>query len=163
MSQDSSTYQSPQHVARMSFLAIRRFEGYQRTVLDRVSAHKKGDRRTLFPHFATVRDPGWSSGSLSRKSRRANLRTNSRTFSGSLPLVQRPYWIEDRVSLRVIQLERLDKPRLLTGPCQHVQTPEGPARRHWYVGRTVTSPSVAHITVQQLGVQQIRTTGRTRT
>jgi hypothetical protein len=92
-SQDTSTYQSPQQIVGMCFPAIRRREGYPRTVLDRLSVHKKGDGLTLFLHFAMLRDPGWSSGSVSRKSRvDGHLRTNSRTFSGSPHLVQRrPY------------------------------------------------------------------------
>src|SRR5258708_34806755 len=80
----------------LDFLAIRRFEGYPRMILDRVPLHKKGDRRTLFPYFALLRDPGWSSRSLSRKSWvNGHLRTNLRKNSGSPHLVQRPSWMEE--------------------------------------------------------------------
>ncbi len=43
-----------------------------------------------------LREPGWSGGSLSRKSLvKERLRTNSGTFAGVLHLVQRSYWIEE--------------------------------------------------------------------
>ena len=51
MGRNSSTYQSPQHVAEMGFLAIQRFEGYPRTALDRVLVHKKGGLTHLPPAF----------------------------------------------------------------------------------------------------------------
>ena len=57
-SQDSSTYRLPQHVAGLGFFAIMRFEGYPKGVIDRVSVHIKGDLRTLFLHFALLRDSG---------------------------------------------------------------------------------------------------------
>ena len=61
-SQDLSTYQIPEHVAQLSFLEIRIFEGYPRKFLERGSVHRKGDRRTLFLHLAMLGDPGWRSG-----------------------------------------------------------------------------------------------------
>ena len=133
-SQDLCTYQPPEHVVGMGslgFLAIRRFEGYPRTILDRVSVHKKRGQRTLFPHFALLRDPGWSSPSrlLSRKPwPNSYLRTNLRTNSGSPHLAQWPYWMEetcrgDRVSFRVgAKSERLDNPRAKLRPAPYQPT-----------------------------------------
>ena len=58
-SQYSSTYQSSQRVAGVGllcFLAIRKFESYRRFLTKNV--YKKGDQRTLFPHYAMLGDPG---------------------------------------------------------------------------------------------------------
>ena len=57
-SQDSSTYRPRQHVAVLGFLAIRRFEGYTRTVLDRASGTQERGLTYALPAFCDAEGLG---------------------------------------------------------------------------------------------------------
>jgi hypothetical protein len=127
----------------MDFPAIRKFECCRRVVLERTSLHeKRRDRRTLFQSSATVRDPGWSSGSVSIKAQ-VNVRTNSRAVVRDLGLVWQPYLIDE--SLRALGFERLPRAGCLAPNYSKENTPTlvptaakaKPRRPSYIAGHTV--------------------------